>query len=1085
MKRFIVFIVLYVVFLLNFTSVSVSANEATSHFEPEEWVERGTGFVPPEGDFPSQPVRVVPHAVFPAQYPRGITHNSQALTLEVINRTQPSVRDQGQSNLCWAFAAVSAIEASTFRATGQWAGLSVTHLAHATSNQAGHPGFGTGSPNQGGNITMVASYASRGAFNGFVNEADDRWVGPPVGRPVAQNLADRRSWSVDGVYFINPDTAVAASVDEIKAAVLEFGAVTTTMHTGGFNSAATWNAMHNALFSTTTASDHLVVIVGWDDNFPRENFGTTRPNNNGAWLAKNSWGTNWGMSGYFWMSFETRAIGRDSSTAAFEPARLMTYADFQKNIRNYAALLGAGRFWSNPGRYLATNVYSTGDSADKLKQVRVKVWSAPQNDIPIFLTTGLSDDGQNNSRIINNMSYGAPIATFDAYYAGIHTIHIPYGHVIDANSRFAITVPCLNNGLSLVDRRVRGAGVSFVGNTDSPLSVDIGNGSAMWSGSPTLTANMGVVTLPVDVAPPVRWESAVVNGPLTSEIILTFDRDISLTNNDVTITGTGVTRGVLEQIDSRTYRLPITGNFVHGTIATVAVNYNGLLVPEVKTIALNRVPETARNIEFRSIQLNNGQGVANTQDTNVLWAVFSEEPNFLTRTGAILYSPYITATGARVDGIQRHGNIAFMGGFVYSVSIADVSVAQGEYVTLHVANPVGVNIIPNSLSRAVNRNMSAINWTWTSVNGEYDEVNTTEILISFDRSINLTADNINVQGATVAGLDSIGNDSRTYRLAINNITVGNGGDITVSIVDTSFTVSPSSRVLQVFEAFTLGDRSALIAAIDEATYADQADFTTIGWARLQSALDSAIRIRYDSRANQIIIDEAERVLREAMVASPLPVVEVDGLTELVALARSKAQHEFTPISFGRLQSAIDSAQRILDDPRAAQNLIDDAKSTLSAAIEGLVDLPPPAPPVDLDGLIDIISLADLKDQYEFTPISWGRLQSALMTARDVVNNVNATESMVNEAENNLRAALDSLVVLENTVPDLIGLDHLASLIEYAESMPREYFGAIAWGRLSSAIINAAIVRDNPGATQPMIDEAINALTTALSARIAS
>ena len=37
--------------------------------------------------------------------------------------------------------------------------------------------------------------------------------------------------------------------------------------------------------------NHAVVIVGWDDNYDKSNF-LQKPKNNGAFLVRNSWGTN-------------------------------------------------------------------------------------------------------------------------------------------------------------------------------------------------------------------------------------------------------------------------------------------------------------------------------------------------------------------------------------------------------------------------------------------------------------------------------------------------------------------------------------------------------------------------------------------------------------------------------------------------------------------------------------------------------------------------------------------------------------------------------------------------------------------------
>ena len=74
--------------------------------------------------------------------------------------------------------------------------------------------------------------------------------------------------------------------------------------------------------------NHGVCIVGWDDNYPKENFVSGhQPPADGAWLVKNSWGSaensefyengyrNWGIrneegkaTGYFWLSFYDQSL---------------------------------------------------------------------------------------------------------------------------------------------------------------------------------------------------------------------------------------------------------------------------------------------------------------------------------------------------------------------------------------------------------------------------------------------------------------------------------------------------------------------------------------------------------------------------------------------------------------------------------------------------------------------------------------------------------------------------------------------------------------------------------------------------------
>ena len=66
------------------------------------------------------------------------------------------------------------------------------------------------------------------------------------------------------------------------------------------------------LNSKSTHADHAITIIGWDDEFPVENFPTScKPQNKGAYIVLNSWGSDWGENGIFYVSYEDYLIESD------------------------------------------------------------------------------------------------------------------------------------------------------------------------------------------------------------------------------------------------------------------------------------------------------------------------------------------------------------------------------------------------------------------------------------------------------------------------------------------------------------------------------------------------------------------------------------------------------------------------------------------------------------------------------------------------------------------------------------------------------------------------------------------------------
>lgn len=103
-----------------------------------------------------------------------------------------------------------------------------------------------------------------------------------------------------------------ASINKIKNWLMESGAVSMAFYSKRslYYDNGTSYSYYAKGKSYKENANHAALIVGWDDNYSKENFSPSgQPTGDGAWLVKNSYGDNIFDDGYFWISYEDPSMG--------------------------------------------------------------------------------------------------------------------------------------------------------------------------------------------------------------------------------------------------------------------------------------------------------------------------------------------------------------------------------------------------------------------------------------------------------------------------------------------------------------------------------------------------------------------------------------------------------------------------------------------------------------------------------------------------------------------------------------------------------------------------------------------------------
>ncbi len=225
-------------------------------------------------------------------------------------------KHQGLYGTCWSFAAMSSLE-TALAADEPDIDLSEWHMAYYVySDLFGYKrNADVNVFDNGGNFNMIAPMLC--GWLGPVEEADCPYDNMDVlnANITLEELQQQADYHVtDAVQFPywtnSTDILREEQANEIKRAVYDGHAVSLSYYDkkSCFNKET--NAYHysgDPKAETSGGEYHAVSIVGWDDGYEAENFNNP-PSRDGAWLVKNSWGTDWGDGGYFWLSYAETSV---------------------------------------------------------------------------------------------------------------------------------------------------------------------------------------------------------------------------------------------------------------------------------------------------------------------------------------------------------------------------------------------------------------------------------------------------------------------------------------------------------------------------------------------------------------------------------------------------------------------------------------------------------------------------------------------------------------------------------------------------------------------------------------------------------
>ena len=320
----------------------------------------------------------------------------------------PKVQNQGQDGTCWAYATLSAIESSLL--PNENYEFSRKHLVDYSAKYS--------NTKNGGDYSFSMAYLHS-------------WNGPVSDNANGYGKVKKH---VQSAQILTPKDQ-----EEMKRMVFKYGGVETSIYLQRAVSAdgsPYYNSKTAAYaYRGDSKANHDLVVVGWDDNFPKENF-PIAVKNDGAFICLNSWGKDFGQNGLFYVSYECVAFGEVS----------VCYTQIE-DVNNYDNIYQSDLYgWTGTMGYKdkSTVYFANAFKAKRNEKIKAVSFYATEEktDYEVFICEDFK-----GVESLNKRTHVAANASFDN--RGFYTLNLDKAYSVEKGKKFSIIVKAHNKSKSL------------------------------------------------------------------------------------------------------------------------------------------------------------------------------------------------------------------------------------------------------------------------------------------------------------------------------------------------------------------------------------------------------------------------------------------------------------------------------------------------------------------------------------------------------------------------------------------------------------------------------------------------------------